>query len=273
MHSHRADNDGATPTYEYLSHRRRQSMAWIYLPIARADRVLMLGVREQPQTRLNILVRMQLAGDVVIGMPITGGAKNLCLGRSAPVTLIHGEPKEGFPVPCFGAYCRLPAPVPTDTCLRQPFTPAPPRPSPVDGDVYFSWAPLDDIALAHVFSDPASGYCRGILLQYRDGGERSLGQCRLQVDPVAQVIDPRMLYYRTELCQSRWRRTIHRAHAYFRHDALNAHDSQDSHDFYDSHDPRQPQKGDDSGWKCYDLIGSLHFWFTDESSLLMVVNE
>lgn len=244
IHSHMSEDEGAISTYECFPNRCRRRMAWIYLPIPKKDQLLVLGVREQSSMGLNILIRTRLAGDVVIGQHATGGVKDRCLGRSAPITLIYGEPKEGFPVPYFGAYCRLSA----DACLPQPFPLGPSSPSPIGDDSYFSWAPLRGISSTFTYHDPNTGFCRGILIQYENGGARTLGQCRLQVDPVENVHQPRMLCFRNETHRSRGQRSVHRTQVSFQH---NTHDEQDNE------------------WKCHSLEGIVQFWFTDDSSFLV----
>lgn len=42
-----------------------------------------------------------------------------------------------------------------------------------------SFAPLERVVKAHVFTNNESDGCRGILLEYEDGIKRALGQCRL----------------------------------------------------------------------------------------------
>jgi phospholipase C len=42
---------------------------------------------------MNILARTRLAGDIIIGQPITGPWKDLCLSSSAPQTIVYNEPQ------------------------------------------------------------------------------------------------------------------------------------------------------------------------------------
>ncbi|KJR80335.1 uncharacterized protein SPSK_10648 [Sporothrix schenckii 1099-18] len=249
IHSHVSEGASALSTYEGIPTGCRRGMVWIYLPMPRSDQLLVLGVRAKSSSSpcVNILIRTRLAGDVVIGQHSPGGVKDRCLGRSAPITLICGESKVGFPVPHFGAYCQFSA----DARLPEPFPLATSYHSLIGSDAYFSWASLSGITSALTYYDSKTGFCRGILLQYDNGGARTLGQCRRQVDPAEEVYKTRMLCWRTEMYRSQRQRMVHRTQVRFQHD---------------------PQHEHDNKWKCHALEGVLHFWFTDEATFLVVIN-
>ncbi|KAL7812297.1 hypothetical protein V8C26DRAFT_407518 [Trichoderma gracile] len=203
IHIHHSDKSSAYSVFERLSHSMRQDAVWIYLPLPSTDRLLVLGTRFVSEGRFNLLVRMEKAGDVVIGEnsffqegDVVNRSdvikKNLpylysdqCLSANgSPVTLVYGEPKDGFSIPLFGSYCASP-------------TQHPPRPfglekpsEPLRGHGFYSRAPLSHVARATVFLNPVQGGCRGVLLHYEDGGCRTVGQCRVNVDALEMVDAP-----------------------------------------------------------------------------------
>lgn len=48
-------------------------------------------------------------------------------------------------------------------------------------NTYTSSAPLRNVVSVQVFHIPAKGICRGLLLRYADGSERTLNQCRISI--------------------------------------------------------------------------------------------
>lgn len=52
--------------------------------------------------------------------------------------------------------------------------------------VFLSSASLKLVTQAQVFHDAETSFCKGILLDYQNGGQQALGECRLGLDP-AQV--------------------------------------------------------------------------------------
>lgn len=201
---------------------------------------------------LNILVRTELTGDIIMGLQSKGNAKDRCLATSAPVTLIYGEPKEGRSGRFFGAHC---AP-PSDRALPKPFRLEKPGPSPIGDDVYFSWASLDNVSSTLVFYDHSTGFCRGVIFHYRNGGSRAIGQCRLEVDATESLARPAPFCFRTDSSPSRWNRTIHRVQVKFQLDA-----------------PTNPVQEAVEGWESRPMQGLVKFWFTSEASFLAVENE
>jgi hypothetical protein len=180
-------------------------------------------------------------------------AEDRCLAKSAPVTMIYGEPpKEGHLVRFFGAHCRAPS----DRALPQPFRPEKPGPSPFGDNAHFSWASLDGVSSTLVFSDHSTGFCRGIVFRYQNGGSRAIGQCRLHVDTTESVARPLRLCFRADSYPSRWPRTAHGVQVVFRQDAPTIHTEKDP-----------------EGWGSRPVQGLVMFWFTSESSLLVVEHQ
>ncbi|GKU07225.1 hypothetical protein FLAG1_10981 [Fusarium langsethiae] len=246
IHVHNSEESSAIATYERFSRRRQRGIIWIYLPISKNDRLLVLGVRQGRRSGMNILIRTRHAGDIIIGQHIVREFKDMCLGRSAPVTIVYGEPREGSPVTFFGAYCK-------PTCqpeLPKPFPLARSSPNPLGDEAYYSWASLDRISSTLTFNDRETGFCKGIMFQYQNGGCRTVGQCRWHLDLVTRVEHPDVFRFRTESYPSRWDRLLHAVRVKFQHH---------------SQDERA-----DEGWKCQPLKGFVQVWFTSESTCLAI---
>jgi hypothetical protein len=183
-------------TFLTLPNRLQRTVVWIYLPISQHDPVLVLGIREALQSGEDfqaVLVRTAFAGDVIIGSrPLSRTeVKDRCLAVSTPVTMIYSEPKEGRPVSFFGSRC---GPLPSQP-LPAPFPSG--KPGRWRGDHrYLSSAPLSGVSSTVVFYEQNTGFCRGILFHYLNGGCRTVGQCRLGVDPAESVVRPVQFRFR-----------------------------------------------------------------------------
>ncbi|KAJ3499597.1 hypothetical protein NLG97_g224 [Lecanicillium saksenae] len=62
--------------------------------------------------------------------------------------------------------------------------------------LYQSSACLDHVARTEIFLDTDKISCRGILVQYEDGTERALGECRVGVDPSQTCVKPQEIWYK-----------------------------------------------------------------------------
>ncbi|KAK4198906.1 hypothetical protein QBC40DRAFT_340954 [Triangularia verruculosa] len=248
IHIHGSKESYAMDTFtRNFPNRLQRTVVWIYLPISQDDRILVLGIREaSPSRDLNVLVRTELVGDIIIGLQSKGHVKDRCLAASAPLTMIYGEPREGHPVRFFGAHCRAPL----DRALPKPFRLEKPGPCPIDDDTYFSWAPLRDVSSTLVFYDQDTGFCRGIVFSYQNGGSRAVGQCRPQLDPAESVVRPVGLNFRASSSPSRWNRTRHMVQVKFKRT---------------NHTEKEIE-----GWESRPMKGRVKFWFTVESSFLVV---
>ncbi|KAK4234056.1 hypothetical protein C8A03DRAFT_18978, partial [Achaetomium macrosporum] len=252
LHVHHLGESCAIDDYiRALSNRRRRSIVWIYLPISKGDRPALLGIREGLQTRTqSTVIRTKLVGDVVLGMQCKGAIRDSILGASPPLTMIYGEPKQGDPVCFFGIYCRAQA----DQGLTKPFRLPNPYGSRLGDEAYFSWAPLSGVSSTLVFYDEINGDCRGILLRYRNGGARAVGQCRLQVDPVEGVAEPVQLCFRVDSCSSSFNRILYIARVKFKQTA------------------QASGTAEDERWESHEMEGMIKFWFTPESCFVAIDN-
>ncbi|KAI5859427.1 hypothetical protein GGS23DRAFT_616071 [Durotheca rogersii] len=270
VHVHVPHAPDATPAFRRFSRARRRTMVWVYLPLApRHDPLLALGVRRSPApSSPAILARTQRGAahglpDVVIGPYLPGPARDHVVNRAVtgpPITLVYSEPLQGRPIPFFGA-CVRPAgaaaasrtrPGAPDAPAEPPFAALEPRAHPLGDGAYFARAPLAGVAAAELFYDEGGRFCRGLLLRYRGGARRALGQCRVHVDATARVAEPRGLCHRLETRARGPRRTAYAVEVALR-DGAGDHG----------------HRGEE-GWSCHRLEGMLNFWFTDVSSFIEI---
>lgn len=183
------------------------------------------------------------------------GCQKYTLGNS-PETIIH-DADDACGVTLIGAYPRA-LPEELDAAIQEfPLTRT--VPATFDGhyglqlSMHFSSAPLADVTAAEVFRRGPGPYSRGILLTYGNGGQRALGECRLGVDSSRRYEWPRLLCTTMESKRSEVppNRRLWTAMVQFKDAQAHEHD------------------GD--GWKCYDMSGTLNFWFTHNQQYLEVV--
>lgn len=192
IHVHDFAGPCAVSTYERFTSRRQKHIVWISFPIEEGDSISILGIRTSP-AGLNILIWAPRVGDIIIGPHARGPARDRCLGESTPISLTYVEPGQRGAVPYFSAHCK------PSIGLCKPF-PLRTSGNPLSNDAYFSWAPLEHVS--STFYDLA-GFCRGIILYYENGGSRSVGECRVQVDSAKRIIDPHWLCFRAQLHPAR----------------------------------------------------------------------
>jgi hypothetical protein len=116
---------------------------------------------------------------------------------------------------------------------------------------FFSSAPLEDIASIRIFNDREAQACRGIVIQYTNGSQRALGQCRVGIDGDQIIIGPR------RLCLASF--ALSRSYT---GDQLYATKVESSITLHHKHD------GTD--WVCNELRGILRFWFNNQQTKLEV---
>lgn len=116
----------------------------------------------------------------------------------------------------------------------------------------FSCAPMENIEFLQIYSDAETGLCRGILAEYSNGSQRSLGECRIGLDPVCTYKNPACLCF-TQITRIRPETFIE----------LKGIRVSSSHHSEHEHDTE--------GWSCFPMHGTLQFWFTNEQSILEVI--
>lgn len=127
-------------------------------------------------------------------------------------------------------------------------------------DAYFSTAPLDNITQIEVFYDKSNGFCGGLLLDYENGAQRALGQCRLGIDATTISVSPSRLCWLStshppsEGLESRWATKVEISGTAKEH------------------------RHNDDGWHCSDLKKkTINFWFSNlrnaEETYIQLVDE
>ncbi|PNP55145.1 hypothetical protein THARTR1_04834 [Trichoderma harzianum] len=266
IYIHDSDESSANALYEQLSPEMQRGAFWIYLPIGTTDRMLVLGTRFISRGEYNILVRMEKAGDVVIGRNCffsendyhyedlfpedwPSARPDQCLGGDGPVTLVYGEREQEYlDIPLFGAYCES-----SSWTLPEPFMLEKPTPERFDRFGYYSRTPLGQIAESTVYYRSDTGGCRGILLRYKNGGCRAVGQCRVNVDPSETTAEPSLICVRNEVYRDSQGLAQEKTRVKFTHDTL---------------DDKV-----DEGWAGHPLEGFIEFYFFYDHVLVEITTE
>jgi hypothetical protein len=217
------------------------------------------------------LIQTEKSGNVVVGSH-NKTFKDNCFVHTAPLMLIYQQLKWwdttndlGF----VGTYStegparKIEDGFPFDKYERSPLS----LHSFVE-TIYFSWAPLENVASAVIFRGRHNGVTRGIMLHYINGGSRALGHCRIGVDLAEEVMLPTGICIKTA---SRWnpflrmsnddedcevdrpghRRTIHSVRVDFQTESEHQHPS-------------------DQYWCCEPMANILKFWCMVGNTFCMV---
>lgn len=271
IHAHTPLSPCTKPSISQLSPELQRSAVWIYIPNPQGT--LFFGVWKAPLgsavgllvslffnsfrpsrlDRSNLTERqfqLKLAGDVIVHRaPIWGGATFEFRMKASPVSLIHDVAEDLLPISVIGAYSEPTYDLPMDPEFRS-FTKDPPI-----GNSCFSVASLDNVHRVSVFYHEQMGFCVGMLLEYENGGQRSLGQCRIGVDPVTSYRKP------ARICLLR--RRYPEGGAQLRPRATNVRISE-----RDECEHKRDEGGQD--WTCFPMRGALEFWFSSEETQLTV---
>lgn len=191
-------------------------------------------------------VRTKLAGDLQIGDCVTYWAKENWV-TVPPSILIHEAPHHR-PINTLGAYSERPG-LPRTGKFEAPPSSQFPRPNLGFYHLAHSWAPLENVTRVRVFKAAATGHFRAILLDYENGAQRALGDCRLGVDPVVAHANP------SRVCFA-WKESSP--------PAGNAGDRRRRRRpkgvfVVESGSESQHSHGED-GWICSPMMGVLHVW-------------
>lgn len=116
----------------------------------------------------------------------------------------------------------------------------------------FSLATLENVRRLGVFKDKQSGLCAGILLEYNNDGHRSLGQCRVDLDPVEYYVKPAYicLHHQNSIrprTNNLLQKTMVKCSSTREHDHC------------------------EDGWTCFAMRGELEFWFSSEETRLIKI--
>ncbi|KAF4447425.1 hypothetical protein F53441_9036 [Fusarium austroafricanum] len=196
VHPHTAGFPTAAPAIQHLPPKDRDYLIWAYVPLSNTDALLRIGVRDtvilRRPTFVNptMLISTKLAGDFTIG-PKSRGTDGQRVSGNQPSVFIHHIPSEQG-VGTFGA-------VSATNSWKDP-RPSYPRllsvhRGPPYYDPVFTGAPVKNVVHVDIYHSPNDGYCKGLLLRYRNGAQRALGQCRIVIDPFKPYAEPSWICY------------------------------------------------------------------------------
>ncbi|KAL7958976.1 hypothetical protein V8C34DRAFT_281120 [Trichoderma compactum] len=244
LHAHTSKEPSARSTFDKLLYPQGWAGVWHYVPFPHDDRLTCFGVEHESGTSLKVLFRFEKAGDVMVGIhhdryhnrtqalwPASDRLRLVCgLSQTGSVITLDahatGDHKPGRPF-------RLP--------FRQSVV-------PFGHGGCLSWAPLEHVARLRLFTDEDAGICRGLLLEYEDGGQRAVGECRVGVDVERAYVRPVCLCIGRTSGYPRWGIEV-------RVDGRAGH----------THTERN--------WQCYEMRGTLVSWQKRGFSTIKVVDE
>lgn len=262
IHIHYPGETSAMDTYNKLASSVGNYCVWNYVPISRDDRVTGIGVRRDIGRPFNLLIQTEKSGDIVVGS-YDKAFKDNCFVQSAPLKLVYQQPQRWDSTRELGFVGTYSAGGPARKLEKQDFPVKRYERSPLSlhGSVeiiYFSWAPLENVASAVIFRGRHNGVTRGVVLHYLNGGSRALGHVRVGVDLTEEVVLPIGICYKIahrwnplliannhdedgEPEKPRYRRTIHSVRVEFRTKAEHKHPSSEY-------------------WCCEPMANILKFW-------------
>lgn len=127
---------------------------------------------------------------------------------------------------------------------------------------YHSSAPLEGVQQIHVFTQQRpeiserieDEICKGILLEYSDGGVRALGECRIGVDVSRYLMTAMPKYIHVASIQ--------------RHDLIRGLEMSVAQVAV-SDDGQVDENRSFCHWETFEMKGTLHFWYSkDECKLI-----
>ncbi|KAF5688883.1 hypothetical protein FDENT_4599 [Fusarium denticulatum] len=205
IHSHTSRFPTALTTYARLPKLDRKHVVWAHVPIAPNDRIIGLGIRtsgmEDGFTSPSVLIRTELAGDIVIGPQPKPVSRDLALVLIKDYTcgiipefLAYGLPPTDGEHMLFAVGARSTEPNEEST-RRFPRTTSSTITHSCSCPLLRAQIPLQGTTRIDVFTCKATGLCRGMIFGYEDGAQRAVGQCRMGIDNVTTHINPTRICY------------------------------------------------------------------------------
>lgn len=109
-----------------------------------------------------------------------------------------------------------------------------------------------------VFYNSQEGFCAGMLLKYDNGAQRSLGQCRIGIDPSESYTKPSRICLQRRLYSGAGIAVKLQATAV---------------QVTEMDECEHGRDGEGNDWNCSPMRGNLEFWFSDrETKLAVMVN-
>ncbi|KAK5992233.1 hypothetical protein PT974_05634 [Cladobotryum mycophilum] len=190
--AHTKKQPSAVKTFRYFNNMHHSKLVWTYVPLTADDEVTAFGRRCSSSNlfgQMDVqLVLYKKSGRITIGTDSAPGTNEiLCMADQAaqryPI-LIH---EVNYP---FHSTAFVGLDPPSE--IQQNVIP---QSSLMTHQNNFSSAPLYDVVLAKVFKEVKTGLIKGILLEYRDGSKKALGQCRVGLDSVQSFTEPSFFHH------------------------------------------------------------------------------
>ncbi|KAH6988524.1 hypothetical protein EDB80DRAFT_782172 [Ilyonectria destructans] len=268
MHAHTKTGPDPKEIFDRIYKLHEKNVIWGYLPLPPGDSNETFGARIPPfpdcPNASSYLFRTTLSGDIALGLLPVSGEKDIVLGNGPNPTLISYRQDSDNPSYYSSNYMQLSGKyltavqsptynlLGTHSSKKRPFRfrHIRPRGEPPFEKAYFSSAPLEGVTQVHIFEDKDDKFCQGIILQYANGAQRALGQCRFGLDSVTTVANP------LQICLAEYEyrpkgpiqppRLPTRLRVRF---------------FSDDDDETHETNDGKTTWKSFPVKGAIEFWF------------
>ncbi|KAM5379230.1 hypothetical protein BFJ63_vAg8704 [Fusarium oxysporum f. sp. narcissi] len=192
VHSHTANSPVAAPTIQHFSRHEQDHMIWTYIPISSTDSLLRIGVGDAWQRHIEICTK--LTGTFLFG-PYQCYTDTDNVSGNEPSVLVHNVPTKRV-----GGLLGIV----TEHNFESESLLSLPRYHKDDKDpsrlrCTNTEVPAKNITRADVYYNRKNGYCEGLLLEYANGAQRAVGQCRIGIDPFKAYGKPSWICYR-DIC-------------------------------------------------------------------------
>lgn len=200
IHIHYPGETSALDTYNKLADSVGRYCVWNYVPISKKDRVTGIGINRGPGRPFNMLIQTEKSGEIVVGT-FNMAFKDNCFVQTAPLMLVYQQLKWWDSTKGLGFVGTYSAGEPARKIEEEKFPVNRYERCPLSlhsyvKTIFFSWAPLENVASAVIFRGRHNGVTRGIVLNYLDGGSRALGNVRVGVDLTEEVVLPTGICYK-----------------------------------------------------------------------------
>ncbi|EXA51634.1 hypothetical protein FOQG_03490 [Fusarium oxysporum f. sp. raphani 54005] len=192
VHPHTANSPVAAPTIQHFSRYEQDHMIWTYIPISSTDSLLRIGVGDAWQRHIEICTK--LTGTFLFG-PYQCYTDTDDVSGNGPSVLVHNVPTKRV-----GGSLGIV----TEHNFESESLLSFPRYHKDDKDpsglrCINTEVPAKNITHADVYYNRRNGYYKGLLLEYANGAQRAVGQCRIGIDPFKAYGKPSWICYR-DIC-------------------------------------------------------------------------
>ncbi|KAH7358140.1 hypothetical protein B0T11DRAFT_283780 [Plectosphaerella cucumerina] len=181
VHVHTPRSPTAEVTFKSLPANLKCTVIWIYVPISPSDPIKCFGTRRRVLAsgrtsfkKCYYLFETSLAGSCTAGQPFQNATIDHVYSVYPDTTIIFNARRDQSYL-CTGLFPRQ--------SIQPSFQKVSPRTSPFRTHACYSVAKLDSVAGIRVYREAATRKFRGMIIDYDDGAQRALGDCRVGIDP------------------------------------------------------------------------------------------